>query len=419
MAQTERQYEVVVFGATGYTGKYAAEHLTTNAPTDLKWAIAGRSQQKLEKLAGELRAVNPDRQQPGIEIASLSKDDLVKLAKKTKVLISTVGPYHRYGTHAFEACAENGTHYLDCTGEVPWVYDMVQKYESKAKKTGAIMIPQNGVESAPTDLMCWMLATHIRRALSVGTAEVVDIMYDIKGTPSGGTLDTVLTLFDSYSLRQIAKSMSPFSLCSISPPQQKRRKPLLEILTGIRNDNDLGLLTTSLQGPTDAPIVNRTWSLLDGGRFYGKNFQLSPYMRAKGTLHALIVHFALTFGTLALILPPVRWIIKRFVYQPGEGPTREQAKREYCEWRAIANADVTDPNDPKRAYGSMRWEGSMYHLTAVFLCEAAMTMARDKTAMHALKAGGILTPGALANSSSYLERLQKAGLQTEVKFLPQ
>lgn len=95
-----------------------------------------------------------------------------------------------------------------------------------------------------------------------------------------------------------------------------------------------------------------------------------------------------------------------------------QANREYCEWRAIANADVTDPNDPKKAYGRIRWNGSMYHLTAVFLCEAAVTMARDETVMHDLKAGGILTPGALANSSSYLERLQKAGLQTEVKFLP-
>lgn len=119
MSSTDRQYECVVFGATGYTGKYASEHFTTNAPTDLKWAIAGRSKQKLEKLASELRVLNQDRQQPGIEIASVTKDDLVRLARKTKVLISTVGPYHKYGTVAFEACAENGTHYVDCTGKAP------------------------------------------------------------------------------------------------------------------------------------------------------------------------------------------------------------------------------------------------------------------------------------------------------------
>lgn len=320
MSQGERQYECIVFGATGYTGKYTAEHIATHAPTDFRWALAGRTAQKLENLAAELRSLNQDRLQPGIEIAQLTKDDLAKLAKKTKVLISTVGPYHKYGQFAFEACAENGTHYLDCTGEVPWVYDMVQKYEAVAKKTGAIMIPQNGVESAPTDLICWMLATHIRRALSVGTAEVVDVLYDIKGTPSGGTLDTLLTLFDSYGLGQIARSMAPFSLCGTPPPQQNRRKPLLEKLTGIRN-HDLGILTDSIQGPTDAPIVYRTWCLLGG--VYGKRFQLSPYMRAKSTIHALIVHFGLAFGALALILPPVRWLIKRFVYQPGEGLERQ------------------------------------------------------------------------------------------------
>ena len=74
------------------------------------------------------------------------------------VLISTVGPYHKYGSHAFAACAETGTHYIDCTGEVPWVYDMIKKYDSVAKSNGAILIPQNGVESAPTDLVCQSLS---------------------------------------------------------------------------------------------------------------------------------------------------------------------------------------------------------------------------------------------------------------------
>jgi short subunit dehydrogenase-like uncharacterized protein len=118
MSQGQRKYEIVVFGATGYTGKYTAEHLTTHAPTDLKWAIAGRSENKLKAIADETRALNPDRVAPAIEIAQLNKEDLVKLAQTTKVLISTVGPYHKYGTIAFEACAETGTHYVDCTGEV-------------------------------------------------------------------------------------------------------------------------------------------------------------------------------------------------------------------------------------------------------------------------------------------------------------
>lgn len=189
------------------------------------------------------------------------------------------------------------------------------------------MIPQNGVESAPTDLIVWILASHIRRTLSVGTAELIDTLYDLNSAPSGGTLDTVLTLFDSYGLGQIAKSMSPYSLSVVTPPAAGPGRPLverfIEKLTGIRNDSDLGILTDSIQGPSDAPIVNRTWSLIDGGKFYGPKFKFSAYMKARGYLHAFLVHVAMTFGFAALILPPVRWLIKKFVYQPGQGPTKE------------------------------------------------------------------------------------------------
>jgi len=96
-------------------------------------------------------------------------------------------------------------------------------------------------------------------------------------------------------------------------------------------------------------------------------------------------------------------------------PLPRQVKKEYVEWRAIANADVSDPNDPKRAYGRMRWEGSMYHLTGVCLAEAALTIARNKTLAHEL-GGGMLTPATLG--APYLERLQKAGLKTEVRMMP-
>ncbi|KAM3416141.1 hypothetical protein BST61_g7749 [Cercospora zeina] len=414
MSQKQRQYEVIVFGATGYTGKYTAEHIARQLPTNLKWAIAGRNQSKLQALADELRREHPDREQPGVEIAQLNKSDLSNLAEKTQVLISTVGPFHKYGEAAFAACAETGTHYLDCTGEVPWVYDMTEKYHDLAEKNGAIMIPQDGVESAPTDLIAWALVTHIRQTLNVGTRELVDTIYDLNGTPSGGTLDTVLTLFDSYGLGQIAKSMSPYSL-SLAPAPSHPGRPLLERLTGLRTVPDLGLLTASIQGPSDTPIVNRTWSLIDNGNYYGRKFKFSAYMKARNSVQGLLVHLALTFGTVALILPPVRWLLKKFVYQPGEGPTKEQASKEHCEWRAIAHADVSDENDPKRAYARMRWNGSMYDLTGVFLAEAAVTIARDKTFAHEL-GGGVLTPATLG--SAYLERLSKAGLVTEIKTLP-
>lgn len=115
-----------------------------------------------------------------IEITTLNDEELSSLAKKTTVLIATVGPYALYGEHAVKACAENGTHYLDVTGEVAWVANMIKKYEKTAQSTGAIIIPQIGIDSAPADLVTWTLASMIREKFSVPTAEVIVSVHDIR-----------------------------------------------------------------------------------------------------------------------------------------------------------------------------------------------------------------------------------------------
>jgi short subunit dehydrogenase-like uncharacterized protein len=113
----------------------------------------------------------------------LNDEELSALAKKTKVLIATVGPYAKYGEYAFKACAKNGTHYLDVTGEVAYVAQMIQKYEQTAKASGAIMIPQIGVESAPADLITWTIVKMIREKLSAKTGEVVFSLHEFKQVP--------------------------------------------------------------------------------------------------------------------------------------------------------------------------------------------------------------------------------------------
>jgi short subunit dehydrogenase-like uncharacterized protein len=182
----------------GYTGLMTAEHIATHFPTDTKWAVAGRSVEKLQKVVAECKALKADRIQPGmllriinvmrrrlmndpeIELCNLNDDDLLELAKKTYILITTVGPYAQYGEHAFKACAEAGTHYIDCTGEAPWTLKMIRKYESKAKETGAILIPQGGIESAPSDLLTWELSQLLRSKLSAQTADVVVEVHKLK-----------------------------------------------------------------------------------------------------------------------------------------------------------------------------------------------------------------------------------------------
>jgi short subunit dehydrogenase-like uncharacterized protein len=115
-----------------------------------------------------------------IEICNLNDIELDALAKKTTILIAAVGPYALYGEHAFKACAENGTHYLDITGEVPYVAEMIKKYEKTAKASGAIMIPQIGIDSAPADLITWSLVDMIQKKFLVPAAQVVVSVHDLK-----------------------------------------------------------------------------------------------------------------------------------------------------------------------------------------------------------------------------------------------
>lgn len=325
MAQTDRQYECILLGATGYTGKYTAEHITTHLPTDFKWAISGRSQTKLESLRQDLQNLNPNRDPPAIEVCPLEKPALLSLARKTKVLISTIGPYHMHGTPVLAACAETGTHYLDVTGEVPWHLEMVEKYDKLAKSTGAIIIPQNGVESAPADLLSWAMVQHVRQELGTGTAECVVSMHEMKAAPSGGTLATVLTLFDTYSLSEFKRTQNPWCMCPIPPPRPSEadRTSWFERLTGVRSVPGLGTLTDSLSSPADVPVVNRSWGLLQTSTNYGPDFRFRAYARARNMLQGFLTHLAMTFGVLALIIPPVRWLLLRLVTQAGDGPSRE------------------------------------------------------------------------------------------------
>ncbi|KAI9712084.1 MAG: hypothetical protein M1820_001793 [Bogoriella megaspora] len=423
MATDSRQYEIVVFGATGYTGQYTAEHITTNLPTNLRWALAGRSASKLEGLVHDLKKLNPNRTPPGIEVASLTKEDLHALAKKTRLLITTVGPYHLYGTPVVEACAANGTHYLDVTGETPWTYDIIRQYHDLAKSNGAIIIPQIGIESAPADLLAWMLVNHFRKTRQLPTAEVIFSIAKVVGAPSGGTLATVFSLVEHYPISHIVKSSKPYALSPVVP-LKKTTKPqaktsfwtsFLQKLTGVRTVPRLGRLTTSVSGGTDRTIVYRSWGLDNAGTTYGPNFRFSPYMRARNYLHGMIMRNLLGLGTLLLFLKPFRWLMKRFTYQPGQGPTREQTKKDEFICKALATADTSTASGgapSPEALATLHWKGSFYHLTGVFLAEAAITILRQDTPAHRL-GGGVLTPATLGQP--FVDNLTRAGLKLEVE----
>jgi hypothetical protein len=178
---------------------------------------------------------------------------------------------------------------------------------------------------------------------------------------SGGTGLTFLTFMDHHTLPEIMASAAPFALSPIPGPKSRSSASLLTKIFGVRFYPPLGLLTTALQAGADMPIVQRTWGLLGGSKLYGPNFYYEQYMRTNGYLRGIALHFAINLGMILLAIPPVRWLLKKLIIAPGDGPTEEESRHYRGEYRAIATADVATPGPKPMAYCRAYFEGGMYH----------------------------------------------------------
>lgn len=192
----------------------------------------------------------------------------------------------------------------------------------------------------------------------------------VSSAPSGGTLNTVLSLMDTWSLKDIAAAHAPGGISPIPVPKAQPYKSIVTKIFGFRSVSDLGILTSSLGGTADRPIVYRSWALLGGDKTYGPNFHFSEYMKARNYLGAIAIHFGLMIGSMLLAIPLFRTIARKYVYKPGEGPTREQYKNDRVEYRGIGIPDVQTPNPP-RAFCRAKYEGSLYACEYLFLIEQA------------------------------------------------
>ncbi|RYC60489.1 hypothetical protein CHU98_g5709 [Xylaria longipes] len=402
-----RQYDVVVYGATGYTGLLTAEFIASHFPTDTKWAVAGRSAQKLEDVVKTCQSLNPDRKPPQVEVCGLDDADLAALAKKTFAFIATVGPYAKYGEHAFKACAEVGTHYFDCTGEAVWHAAMIKKYQKAAKASGACMFPQSAVESAPSDLVTFALASLIKSELSVPVGDVVVSLHEIRSAPSGGTLATLIGLFETFSFKEVAASHKPYALSPVPNSKSAPKASIQSKLTGAYHVPNLGIQSTSLTAGTDAAVVHRTWGIFQQEaalqkHAYGPNFTYREFMKTRNVVTAMIMHYSLIIGgALLAFCSPFRNLLRRYVFQPGQGPSREDAAKEYLEFRGVATPDV-QPASGKQAFCRAWYHGGMY---------LPQTLLEDDVGLS----GGIYTPACLGQG--YIDRLDEAGFKIETKII--
>jgi short subunit dehydrogenase-like uncharacterized protein len=386
---TEREYDVVVFGATGFTGRLTAEYLARHAPAGTRGALAGRNEQKLKAVRSELGEINlACAELPLLQADVNDPESIHAVAAKAKVVITTVGPYIRYGEPLVAACAEAGTDYVDLTGEPEFVDLMWLRYHERAQQTGARIVHSCGFDSIPYDLG----TLYTVEQLPEGVPLTVNCYLRAGGTFSGGTFHSAVNIMGR--LRQGAQTAR----------QRKRleRRPEDRRVRGIarppRREPDADGWIVPL--PTiDPQTVLRSARALDR---YGPDFKYGHYLVVKNP--AVIAGGALAVGGIVALAqaPPTRKLLLK-VREPGEGPSEAQRAKAWFKVRFVGEGGgrrvVTEVSGGDPGYGE----------TAKMLAEAALCLAHDELPERS----GQLTP-AVAMGDKLIERLAAAGIRFEV-----
>ena len=400
-----RDFDIVLWGATGFTGRLVADYLVRNylgGETGLRLALAGRNKQKLEGIAKEIGAP----QLPILVGDSFDVDSLDEIASKTEVLISTVGPYAKYGAEIVAACVRNGTDYCDLTGETHFVRAMIDAHHEEAKKTGARIVHCCGYDSIPSDLGTLMVQEAFRQRHGKYASQVKMAAVDMRGGMSGGTVASMMNIVDELKANPGLRKVlgDPYAL---NP--KGMRGPDKGDQTGAHFDKHFNMWTGPfVMAAINTRIVRRSHALM--GQPWGEDFRYSEVMGtgkgAKGFSRALSVAGGMVAFMASLAIPLTRPFVEKRLPSPGEGPNAEARAKGRFRTEFVALGDgksltgtVSDQRDP--GYGS----------TAVMLSEAALCLALEGQELEA--EGGILTP-APTMGMRLVERLRAAGMTFDV-----
>ncbi len=391
-----RDFDLVVFGATGFTGRLVAEYIS-KAKDGPRWAIAGRSQAKLDALG--LNA-------PSIVVDALDRKAIDEVVRRTKVVCTTVGPYAKYGSELLAACADAGTHYCDLTGEPQWMRRMIDQHDARAKQTGARIVHTCGFDSIPSDIGTFATQHEFKSRFGRYASKVTALFGETSGGLSGGTIASAMeTAREAGQDIAVRKNLgNPYGL-DPDPEASKASRPRVRDDSSIGWEPHLKMFTIPfVMAQINTRVVRRGHAL--AGCPYGENFVYREVMSTPGKARGLAMAVGMMGGlagiAFAMKSPKLRDLIAKRVTQPGEGPSQET--REHGHWKVRFVAEdgqdhliylASDHADP--GYGS----------TAKMLGESALCLAFDESG-----AAGISTP-ATAMGQRLLDRLRRTGLTFE------
>lgn len=405
--KTAREFDLIVYGAASFVGRLLTRYLVERHGVDgeLKWALAGRNQAKLDAVAAEFEA----QALPTIIADAADAPALQKMAGRAKVIVSTVGPYALFGSELVAACAEQGTDYCDLTGEPQWMRQMIDAHAEAAEQSGARIVHNCGFDSIPSDFGVWFLQQQAQADFGSVCGEVKLRVRAMRGGASGGTVASLLNVMKEIKgnpeLRKLMQN--PYAVC---PPEARKGVRQANVAAPVFDEDAQSWLAPFVMAGINTKVVHRSNALQNHA--WGKEFRYDEAMMlgggAVGAAKAGAVSAGLGgFMALALIGPSRSLLEKYVLPKPGEGPSPQEQENGFFDIRLYGKTaqgeslvvKVTGDRDP--GYGS----------TAKMLGEAAVCLAKDKKGTQSK--GGFWTPST-AMGEALLNRLTEfAGLGFE------
>jgi len=415
--RSRRSFDIVLFGATGFVGKLTAEYLA-RAGAGARIALAGRSPDRL--LAVRETLPEPAQSWPVLTADAESPSTLHEMAARTQVVVTTVGPYTRYGLPLMAACAAAGTDYADLTGEAMFVRESIDLYNKQATDTGARIVHSCGFDSIPSDLSVYGLH---RTAREDDAGELGDTNYVVRsfsGGLSGGTIASILEVLHTASSNPDARRQlaDPYTLTPDRGAEPELgRQPDLPWGRGGQIAPELSGTWTAgfLMAPYNTRIVRRSNALLDWA--YGQRFRYSEHMSVGSSALAAVAsavgggvgNAMFGLGSRYFRLLPRR-VVERIVPKPGTGPSAASRERGY-----YGIETYTTTTTGARYVARMEQRGDpAYKATSVLLGESALALAFDRDTLSDL--WGVLTPAA-AMGDALLARFPGAGVSLRTERL--
>jgi short subunit dehydrogenase-like uncharacterized protein len=389
-----REYDLVLYGAGGFTGRQTVAYVAATAPSGLRWAIAGPRRQTLEaarRLAGAPLDDADLHVAPSEDLAAVDA-----LVRRTRIVLSTAGPFGLYGTPIVDACVRFGTHYVDITGETPWMREIASTYHDRAAAAGTRIVPACGFDSIPSDLGVLQMSRAIRDRFGVACREVRGY-FQFSGGLNGGTVASLLNMLKAppRASRDSTSAGADGRIRAIKRPQY---------------DAAIGTwIGPFVMAPTNTFVVRRSLALAAGSPPSSESSLVyqeamkydAPFARVRATTAA--AGLGLLFAGLRQ--PMTRSLLERVLPKPGSGPSVEMMDAGWftCDLIGIAA-------DGRTLRGLIRYDGDPGNrATTVFVCESAFALALEADALPGGPAyGGVLTP-ATALGDTLVDRLRRAG----------